>query len=86
MRFRIILNLMICLISFFLLFCSNKNIEKVTVPFKLDHNRLLVNAEIQKPDGTWRDVLLWVDTGNPDFFISEELATDLGIDLSNRKD
>ena len=86
MRFRIIFSLMICLISFILLFCSDKKIEKVTVPIKLDHNRMLVNAEIQKLDGSWRHVLLWVDTGNPDFFISKELAIDLGIDLMNKKD
>ncbi len=42
---------------------------------------MLVNAEIQKPDSSWRNVLLWVDTGNPEFFISESLALDLGIDL-----
>lgn len=54
----------------------------VTVPFVLDHNRMLVEAEIRRPDGTWRPVRLWVDSGNPDFFIRESLAQDLGIDLS----
>ena len=54
----------------------------ITVPIMLDHNRMLVKAEIQKTDGSWRETLLWVDTGNPDFFISESLAIDLGIDLS----
>jgi hypothetical protein len=54
----------------------------ITVPFVLDHNRMLVEAEIQRPDGTWRKVRLWVDTGSPDFFIGEPLARDLGIDLS----
>jgi len=54
----------------------------VTVPFALDHNRMLVDAEIRRPDGTWRAVRLWVDSGNPDFLISEGLARDLGIELS----
>jgi hypothetical protein len=56
--------------------------SSVTVPFTLDHNRMLVDAETQRPDGTWRKVKLWVDTGNPDFIMSESLARDLGIDLS----
>ena len=51
----------------------------VTVPFILDHNRMLVEAEIQRKDGSWRKALLWVDTGNPDFLISEALALELGI-------
>jgi hypothetical protein len=58
--------------------CSLKNVSSVTVPFTLDHNRMLVDAEIRKKDGTWRKALLWVDTGNPDFFISESCASDLG--------
>jgi len=36
--------------------------ESVTVPFVLDHNRMLVDAEIQRPDGTWCKIRLWVDT------------------------
>jgi hypothetical protein len=54
----------------------------VTVPFILDHNRMLVDVEIRRADGTWRTARLWVDTGNPRFFMSEALARDLGIDLS----
>lgn len=53
-----------------------------TVPFVLDHNRMLVDAEVRRADGSWRKVRLWVDTGNPELFLSEELAHDLGIDLA----
>jgi hypothetical protein len=56
--------------------------SSVTLPFVLDHNRMLVDAQMQKKDGSWRNVRLWVDTGNPEFFLSEELARDLGIDLT----
>jgi len=42
---------------------------------------MLVEAEIQRKDGSWRKARLWVDTGNPDFFMSEALARDLGVDL-----
>ena len=52
----------------------------VTVPFILDHDRMLVDAEVQRRDGTWRKARLWVDTGNPTFFLREPLARDLGIE------
>jgi hypothetical protein len=50
-----------------------------TVPMLLDHDRMLVDGEITRADGTRRPVRLWVDTGAPDFFMSEALARDLGI-------
>lgn len=56
--------------------------DTVTVPIALDHNRMLVKAEIQRADGAWRKALLWIDTGNPDCLLSEPFARDLGIDLS----
>lgn len=67
-------------VMFFVGACARGGV--VTVPFTLDHNRMLVDAEIQRADGTWRGARLWVDTGNPDFFLSDTLARDLGIDLS----
>jgi len=53
----------------------------ITVPVTLDHNRMLVEAEFRKKDGTWRTTRVWVDTGAPDFFMSETLARELGIEL-----
>ena len=81
MKITVILTSILSIAVIFSLTCSRSNIHVVTIPFQLDHNRMLVNAEIQKPDSSWRKVLLWVDTGNPEFFISESLAVDLGIDL-----
>jgi len=49
------------------------------VPMILDHNRMIVEVQVQRKDGTWRKALLWVDTGNPDFMLSEQLARDLGL-------
>ncbi len=68
-------------ILFLLISCKDRQINSTTVPIILDHNRMLVDAKIQRKDGSWRQVRLWVDSGNPDFFISEPLARDLGIDL-----
>jgi hypothetical protein len=55
--------------------------SSVTVPFTLDHNRMLVEAEIQAKDGTCHKARLWVDTGNASFYVSDTFASDLGIDL-----
>jgi len=75
--------LIACFCFFYLISLSQeKNPGNVTVPFVLDHNRMLVDAEIQRADGSWRKVRLWVDTGNPTFIMSEPLARDLGIDLT----
>ncbi len=64
---------------------QKKKINSVTVPVILDHNRMLVEAEFQRKDGSWRKARLWVDTGNPSFYLSEKFARDLGIDFSADK-
>jgi predicted aspartyl protease len=60
---------------------QEKAVTSATVPMILDHNRALVDAEIQRADGSWRKMRLWIDTGNPNFYISKSAAQDLGIDL-----
>lgn len=52
----------------------------VTVPFALDHNRMLVDAEVLATDGTWKPARLWVDTGNPAAMLDEAFARRLGLD------
>jgi hypothetical protein len=37
--------------------CNEKITTSVTVPVVLDHNRMLVDAEIQLKDGSWRKPL-----------------------------
>ncbi|HVP57979.1 MAG TPA: hypothetical protein VMU02_07750 [bacterium] len=75
-----------CLLVLLPAACAREGAKSaVTVPIVLDHNRMTVEAEFQRKDGSWRKARLWVDTGNPDFFISEGLARDLGIDLSAAK-
>jgi hypothetical protein len=54
----------------------------VTIPFILDHNRIIVEVEFVRPDGTPRKARAWVDTGNPFLILAESLARDLGLDLS----
>lgn len=62
---------------------QEKRIYSITVPVTLDHNRMLIEAEFQRKDGSWRKARLWVDTGNPSFYLSEKFARDLGMDFSS---
>jgi len=59
---------------------------QVTVPMVLDHNRMLIDGEFARVDGSRRPARLWIDSGNPDFLLSEALARDLGVDLSAAPD
>jgi hypothetical protein len=68
-------------ILLFLAPLQEKRINSVTVPVILDHNRMLIEAEFQRKDGSWRKARLWVDTGNPGFYLSEKFARDLGMDF-----
>lgn len=45
--------------------CQEKAATSVPVPILLDHNRVLVDAEIQSTDGGWRKARLWIGAGNP---------------------
>jgi predicted aspartyl protease len=53
-----------------------------TVPITLDHNRMTVEVEFVRPDGSVRQARAWVDTGSPDLTLAEPLARDLGLDVS----
>ena len=56
--------------------------RSATVPFVLDHNRMIVDVELTKPDGSTRRARAWVDTGNEVLVLAEPLARELGLDLS----
>lgn len=71
----------LCLLAllFFMASCGQKNGSFVTVPVLIDHNRMLLDAEMKQADGTWRKVRLWVDSGNPVFTINANLLNDPGV-------
>lgn len=48
--------------------------KSVTVPIKLDHNRLTIEVALTLPNGTTQRVHAWVDNGNPNFYMSRRLA------------
>jgi hypothetical protein len=68
--------------SFVLLFLSlsvdsifaQSNQNSATVPFHLDHNRIIVDVTVPLPNGTSRHIRAWVDNGDPSLNITEDLA------------
>jgi hypothetical protein len=59
----------------------------VTVPFTLDHNRILVDAGLPQPGGEVATVRAWVDTGNPDLWLTQRVAALLRLEsVSDRPD
>ena len=54
----------------------------MTVPAAIDHNRVVINADVALPDGSTQRVRAWVDNGNPDLYLSRRLATLLGLAVS----
>jgi hypothetical protein len=53
-----------------------------TVPITLDHNRVIIDVRLPMPDGTTRRVRAWVDNGDPDMWVTGDLADKLGLQLS----
>jgi len=56
-----------------------EEIRQGTAPFTLDHNRMFVEVEFLRPDGTARKARAWVDTGSGTLTLVEPLARDLGL-------
>jgi hypothetical protein len=56
--------------------------KSVTVPVTLDHNRTIVDVRLPLPDGKTTRVRAWVDTGNPELWITADLAKKLGLVLA----
>jgi hypothetical protein len=47
--------------------------KSVTVPITLSHNRVIIDVSLPLPDGTTQRVHAWVDSGNPDLYLSRRL-------------
>ena len=56
--------------------------QPVTVPMAIDHNRVVINADVALPDGSPLRIRAWVDNGNPDLYLSRRLATLMGLAVS----
>lgn len=53
-----------------------------TVPITLDHNRIVIDVRFPLADGTTKRVRGWVNNGDPDMWITEDLAKKLGLQIS----
>jgi hypothetical protein len=53
--------------------------KAVTVPITLDHNRTIVDVYLQLPDSKPKRVRAWVDNGNTELWITEDLAKKLNL-------
>jgi hypothetical protein len=51
----------------------------VTVPAAIDHNRVIIDAEVPLANGSTGRVHAWVDNGNPELNLSRRLATAMGL-------
>jgi len=54
----------------------------VTVPFTLDHNRIVAEVALIQPDGLSQKARAWFDIGTDALIVSESLAKKLGLDTS----
>jgi hypothetical protein len=48
--------------------------KSVTVPFTLDHNRVIIEVSVPLSDGTTRHVHAGVDNGNPELYMSRRVS------------
>src|SRR5579862_5618490 len=54
----------------------------VTVPAAIDHNRVVINADVSLPNGSTQRIRVWVDNGDPELNLSRHMATLLGLAVS----
>jgi hypothetical protein len=57
-------------------------VKSVTVPFTLDHNRIVIDVYVALPDGSNTHIRGWVDPGNPGFEMSRRVATLLALKIA----
>lgn len=53
--------------------------DAITVPFVLDHGRILIEVRLTFPDGGSEAIRAWVDNGNPELWITARLASRLAL-------
>jgi hypothetical protein len=56
--------------------------EFVTVPIALDQGRIVINVDLQLPDGSTERVRGWVDNGNPDLYMNRRVSGLIGLGVN----
>lgn len=80
MRFAITFCLLVCGLA-----AAQQNaarpqeMKSTTVPATIDHNRVVIDADILLPNNSWQSIHAWVDNGNPNLYLSRRVATLLGL-------
>ena len=54
--------------------------QSATVPFMLDHNRIIIDVDVRLSDDSVQRVHAWVDNGIPDLYISRRMAISRSCD------
>ncbi len=55
--------------------------KSVTVPMTIDHNRVVIDVYVPLSDGSTKRVRGWVDTGDPDIWMSSRVAGWMGLSV-----
>lgn len=56
--------------------------KSVTVPATIDHNRVIIDAEVPRSDGSTQPVHAWIDNGDPDLYVSQRVARLMGLGVT----
>jgi len=78
MKIKPLRTLLIIHLAFSSAFACTKT-NSATVPFNLDHNRIIIAVGFQLPNGTIKQVNAWVDNGTPTLSITDRLANELKL-------
>jgi hypothetical protein len=55
--------------------------ESAAVPITLDQGRIVIDVDLQLPDGSTERVRGWVDNGNPDLYMNRRVAGLMGLSV-----
>lgn len=56
--------------------------QSATVPVILDHNRVIIDVDLLLHDGSTKRVRAWVDNGDTDQWMTQQVAAWMGMDVS----
>jgi hypothetical protein len=58
------------------------SLESVTVPITLDQGRIVIDVDLQLPDGSTERVRGWIDNGNPNLYMNRRVAGLTGLSIN----
>ncbi len=60
----------------------SNEVKFVTVPVVLDHDRIIVDVDVQLPNGSTQRVRAWIDNGDPNLRMSRRVADLMGLAIA----